>query len=265
MMKMWKRHNFRWGVDYRNEQLDSRTNSNARGSYVFTGLYTGGGTSNLDGADFADFLLGYSQQAAIQYGPGLEQFRSWSFNAFFQDDWRVRNNFTLNIGVRYEFQSPYSEASNRLINLDVNSDFTAAVPVQAGEVGPYTGLYPVTILESDVNNVSPRLGVAWRVNPKTVVRGGYGINYSSVPYASVVQKLAAQPPFAETDTRMGTIVRPLPLSGRVLGSDQHHHDEQLRRRPQLPHRLRPLVERGRPAGVEPYALGGRRATPGRRG
>ena len=217
MMKMWKRHNFRWGVDYRNEQLDSRTNSNARGSFVFTGLYTGGGTSNLDGADLADFLLGYSQQATIQYGPGLEQFRSWSFNAFFQDDWRVRNNFTLNIGVRYEFQAPYSEASDRLINLDVNSDFTAAVPVQAGEVGPYTGLYPVTILESDVNNVSPRLGVAWRVNPKTVVRGGYGINYSSVPYASVVQKLAAQPPFAETDTRMGTIVQPLPLAAAFSG------------------------------------------------
>jgi trimeric autotransporter adhesin len=217
MMKMYKRHNFRWGVDYRNEHLDSRTNSNARGSFVFTGLYTGGGTANLDGADFADFLLGDSQQAAIQYGPGREQFHSWSFNAFFQDDWRVRNNFTLNAGVRYEFQSPYSEASNRLINLDVNGDFTAAVPVQAGGTGPYTGAYPLTIVESDVNNISPRLGLAWRVNPKTVVRGGYGINYSSVPYVSVVQKLAAQPPFAETDTRLGTVTVPLPLSNAFSG------------------------------------------------
>jgi trimeric autotransporter adhesin len=217
MMKVYKRHNFRWGIDYRNEQQDSRTNSNARGAFVFTGLYTGGGTANLDGADLADFLLGYSQQAAIQYTPGTEQYRSWSFNAFVQDDWRVRTNFTLNLGVRYEFQSPYSEANNQLVNLDVNGDFTAAVPVQAGEVGAFTGLYPATILEPDTNNVSPRLGFAWRVNAKTVVRGGYGINYSSVPYMSVVQKLAAQPPFAETDTRMGTATVPLPLSDAFSG------------------------------------------------
>jgi trimeric autotransporter adhesin len=217
MMKMYKRHSFRWGVDYRNERLDSRTNSNARGSFVFTGLYTGGGTADLNGADFADFLLGYSQQAAIQYGPGLEQFRTWAFNAYFQDDWRVRNNFTINLGVRYEFQSPYTEATNRLVNLDVNSDFTAAAPVEAGGVGPYTGAYPLTIVESDANNVSPRVGFAWRANPKTVVRGGYGINYSSVPYLQVVQKLAAQPPFAETDTRLGTVTAPLPLSSAFSG------------------------------------------------
>ncbi len=217
MMKVYKRHNFRWGADYRNEQLDSRTNSNARGSFVFTGLYTGGGTANLNGADFADFLLGYSQQAAIQYGPGTEQLRSHSFNAFFQDDWRMRTNFTLNMGVRYEYQSPYSEAANRLVNLDVNGDFTAAVPVLAGGIGPFTGAYPLTIVEPDRNNFSPRFGFAWRAKPKTIVRGGYGINYSSVPYLSVVQKLAAQPPFAETDTRLGTVTGPLPLSNAFSG------------------------------------------------
>jgi len=217
MMKMHKRHNLRWGVDYKSEHLDSRSNSNARGSFVFTGLFSGGGTSNVDGADFADFLLGMPQQAAIQYTAGEERFRTHSFNAFFQDDWRVRNNFTLNIGVRYEYQSPYHEAANQLVNLDTNSDFTAAVPVVAGGVGLYTGPYPLTIIEPDRNNFSPRIGVAWRVNPKTIVRGGYGINYSSVPYLSVVQKLAAQPPFAETDTRVGTVSVPLALSNAFSG------------------------------------------------
>jgi hypothetical protein len=218
MMKVYKRHGFRWGVDVRRERIDSRTNSNARGSFVFTGLYAGGGTANLDGADLADFLLGYPQQAAIQYGPGLERFRSWSFNAFFQDDWRVRNDLTLNAGVRYEFQSPYTEAGNRLVNLDTNADFTAAVPVKAGEAGPYSGPYPLAIVESDANNLSPRFGFAWRADTKTTVRGGYGINYSSVPYLSVVQKLAAQPPFAETDTRLGTASVPLDLSNAFSGA-----------------------------------------------
>jgi trimeric autotransporter adhesin len=220
MMKMWKRHNFRWGFDYRNEHQDTRSNSNARGSYIFTGLYTGGGTANQNGADFADFLLGYAQQATIQYTPGMERYRSWSFNAYIQDDWRVRSNFTVNLGLRYEFQSPYSELNNQLVNLDVNGNFTSAVAVKAGEVGPYAGRYPSTIIRSDANNLSPRLGLAWRANPKTVVRGGYGINYSSVPYMSIVQKLAAQPPFAVTDTRIGAASLPLSLAAAFAGATQ---------------------------------------------
>lgn len=212
MARMYKRHNLRWGVDFKDERLDSRTNSSARGAYVFTGLFTGGGTARLTGADLADFLLGLPQQASIQFGPGLEQFRSQSWNAFFQDDWRVSSNLTINAGMRYEYQSPYSEASNRLVNLDVTPDFTAAIPVVAGQVGAFTGLYPVTIVEPDRNNVSPRVGIAWRPKPKTVIRGGYGINYSSVPYLSVAQKLAGQPPFAETGTRIGTPAAPLLLS-----------------------------------------------------
>jgi len=212
MSRIYKRHNLRWGFDLKDERLDSRTNATARGAYVFTGLFTGGGTSQLTGTDFADFLLGLPQQASVQYGPGLEQFRSHSVNAFFQDDWRVSANLTFNAGVRYEYQSPYSEASQRLVNLDTNSDFTAAVPVLAGQIGPYTGLYPATIIEPDRNNFSPRLSFAWRPKPKWVIRGGYGINYSSVPYLSVAQKLAAQPPFATTATMIGTVAVPLSLS-----------------------------------------------------
>jgi hypothetical protein len=212
MSRMYKRHNFRWGVDFRREMLDSRTNSNPRGTYVFTGLFTGLGTSRVTGTDFADFLLGLPQQASLQYGPGTVRLRSNSVSLYFQDDWRVKSNFTLNLGVRYEYQSPYSESNNNLVNLDTPSDFSAAVPVLAGEVGPYTGQYSLTIINPDRNNVSPRLSFAWRAQPKTVLRGGYGINYSSVPYLSVAQKLTAQPPFATTDTVTGTFTTPLSLS-----------------------------------------------------
>jgi trimeric autotransporter adhesin len=212
MLKVHKKHNLRWGVDFKDERLDGRTTSNGRGSYVFTGLYTGLSTAKVTGADFADFLLGLPQQASVQYGPGEERFHSRSWNAFLQDDWRVSSNFTLNAGLRYEYQSPYTEDGNRLVNLDTDPNFTAAVPVLAGQSGPYTGLYPLTIVEADRNNFSPRVGLAWRPKPKYVVRAGYGINYSSVPYLSIAQKLASQPPFAETDTRTGTFVLPLSLS-----------------------------------------------------
>ena len=212
MSRTYKRHNLRWGLDFRREMLDNRTNSNPRGSYVFTGLFTGLGTSNVTGTDLADFLLGMPQQASLQYGPGTVQLRSNSVSLYFQDDWRVSSKLTLNLGARYEYQSPYSESNNNLVNLDAPPDFSAAVPVLAGQVGPYTGAYPLTIINPDRNNISPRFGFAWRAQAKTVVRGGYGINYSSVPYLSVAQKLSAQPPFATTSTVTGTLVNPLALS-----------------------------------------------------
>ena len=144
-------------------------------------------------------------------------------NAYFQDDWRVSSNFTLNVGVRYEYQMPYSEADNRLATLDVNSDFTAAVPVVAGASGPYFGQYSATLVNPDRHAFAPRIGLAWRPKPKWVVRGGYGINYSSVPYLQIAQKLAAQPPFATNNTITvdPTTSMPSPLATILLTSTQN--------------------------------------------
>src|SRR4029077_10644060 len=116
IVKTRGRHTLRFGGDYRNIHADSRTDANARGTFVFTGLYTG--------LDFADYLLGFPQQATVQYGPGLEQFRSTSWDLFLQDDWRATDKVTVNAGVRYEFFSPLSEVSNRLETLDVPPGFT---------------------------------------------------------------------------------------------------------------------------------------------
>ena len=205
------KHTIRLGGDYRGTHADSRSSANARGTFVFTGVYTGT-TAGQFGADFADFLLGLSQQATIQYGPGLERFRSRAFNLFVMDDWRVRNGLTINAGLRYEYQSPYWEADNRLVTLDAPPDFTAAVPVVAGEVGPYTGAFPRTIVEPDWNNLAPRVGVAWKPQSRTTVRGGYAINYASVPYTSFAERLSAQPPFAVADTRLGALNVPLNMA-----------------------------------------------------
>ncbi|MCX6538518.1 MAG: TonB-dependent receptor [Acidobacteria bacterium] len=209
MMKMKGKHTMRWGGNFQSLLSENRSNANARGSFTFTGAYTGGGTGNQTGLDFADFLLGLPQQATLQYGPGLESFHARSYSAYFQDDYRFSGAVTLSLGLRYEYQSPYTEADNRLVTLDVPSDFSAATSVQAGQTGPYTGAFPLTIVHPDRNNVAPRLGVAWRANQKTTVRGGYGINYASVPYMSMAQKLAGQPPFATTNTVIGAATTPL--------------------------------------------------------
>jgi hypothetical protein len=218
-MKPYKRHAFRWGGDFRWMLTDSRSDSNPRGSFVFTGLYTAGSTAPAAGArasgtglDFADFLLGMSQQATLNYGPGTIRFRSRAWSLFFQDDWRVNAKLTINAGVRYEYLTPYWEANNNLVNLDANGNFTAVTPVIAGQSGPYSGAFPTSAVDPDRNNLAPRTGVAWRVNSKTVVRGGYGISYSSPVYQSMAQRMSAQPPFATTDTRLGTLTGPLLLA-----------------------------------------------------
>jgi len=207
------RHTFRAGADYHQEWSRAQTDSNPRGTFVFTGLYTGGpGVRRGSTLDFADFLLGLPQQASVQFGPGMVELRGRSFNLFAQDDWRVTNSMTINAGVRYEFIAPFEESNGRMVNLDAAGDFSAAVPVQPGQRGPFSGTFPFALVRSDGNNIAPRVGIAWRPGRGSVLRAGYGINYNAGSYAAIARQLAAQPPFAVTNTSIGTRAAPLSLS-----------------------------------------------------
>lgn len=215
------KHNIRWGGDFRRILQNPRTDRNARGTFVFTGLYTAqyanGAAVPGTGFDFADFLLGLSQQASVQYGVNDYHFAANSWDLFVQDDWRVRGNLTINVGLRYEYVSPFSERDHQLANLDVASGFVAAVPVCAAPtgtcatVGPYSGAFPATLVDPDRNNFAPRIGVAWKLMAKTVVRAGYGINYNTTQYSAIVQNLSFQPPFNVTQTNIGSATAPLLL------------------------------------------------------
>jgi hypothetical protein len=187
------KHTWRWGGDYRRIQLNTQTDSNARGTFTFTGLNSG--------YDFSDFLLGLPQLTSVQFGSNNYHFRGDSWDLFVQDEWRLRGNLTLNLGVRYEYFSPFSEENNRIVNLDLPEAFTSPpVPVEVGQTGPYNGGFPVTLVRPDRNNFAPRLGLAWKPLRNTVVRAGYGINYNTSAYQSIVQNMAFQPPFSTTAT-----------------------------------------------------------------
>ena len=82
-----------------------------------------------------------------------------------QDDWRKSAKLTFNLGLRYELIWPFYETIGQMVNLDVTPDFTAAAPVASGETGPYTGVFPKALVDTDTNNVAPRVGFAWRVSP----------------------------------------------------------------------------------------------------
>jgi len=194
------KHNLKWGGEFRRLTSDLRRNSGAEGSFVFTGFataqYIDGVPVPGTGSDFADFLLGLPQKTQVQYSDGAFSFQGNAWNLYFVDDWRVAKNVSLNLGLRYEYVSPLSEARNRLVTLDAPPDFSSVAVVRAGEVGPFSGRFPNTIVAPDRNNFAPRIGVAWRAAERFILRAGYSINYDTNPYNSLPSQLALQPPFA---------------------------------------------------------------------
>jgi hypothetical protein len=225
----WNRgkHNWRFGGDYRRILQSFQSARNAEGSFVFTGFatsqYAPGSTQPIanTGYDFADFLLGFPQQTSLQFGASSYNFRANSFDFFAQDDWRIRPSFSLNIGLRYEYIGPYTEAQDRIANLEVGPGFATATPVvpsgaalPAGSGTFLTSSNPA-LLNPDRNNFAPRIGIAYKPAQKTVVRAGYGINYNLAQYGAMIQNFAFQPPFANTatnSTNLTGFISPMPLT-----------------------------------------------------
>jgi len=214
------KHTWRWGGDFRRVQLNTETSSNARGSFIFTGINTG--------YDFADFLYsgqlggqpayGLPQQTSVQYGEDNYHFHGNYWDLYAQDEWKLRANLTLNLGVRYEYVSPLTEENNRIANLDLSPAVLnpalrtpAVAVVLPGQTGPYSGNLPASLVRPDRNNFAPRVGFAWKPFSKTVVRGGYGINYNTGAYQGIAQQLAFQPPFSTTETNIQTTAGDLTL------------------------------------------------------
>jgi hypothetical protein len=214
-----KRHQLRIGADYRFDTTTTESNANPRGTFTFTGVYSTGGSevSRGTGADFADFLLGAPQQAALQVG-GTTHLRAKSFDAYIEDNWQKSARLTFNLGLRYELALPYVEANGQMVNLDAAPGFIAVAPVQPGASGPYSGTFPAGLLYADRNNLGPRVGFAFRMTPRTILRGGYSITYNPSSYATIARQLVAQPPFAETETVTGTETEPLDFEDALLSS-----------------------------------------------
>ncbi len=183
------KHNLRFGGDYRRIHHDFLGGSNSTGNFYFTGFYTG--------SSFGDFLLGMPQETSIDSAVAKSYLRDNSYDVYAMDDWRARSNLTLNFGVRYEFFAPYTEKYNHLSFVETNpaGGFTSVTQTAAGTAGlPDSLVYPFR------TGFAPRLAVAWRLPKQTVVRGGYGINYTNSQYATFASTMAHQPPFANLQT-----------------------------------------------------------------
>ncbi len=213
-------HNFQFGGDLRRQQFNSYGQSNPRGGFVFNGIATEGFNNGAvipgSGSDFADFLLGVPDTASLAFGNADKYLRGWFDDLYAQDDWRLSPGFTLNIGVRWEYNSPLVEKYDRLVNLDVAGNYTAEAPVVAtNPIGPITGRhYPSSLVEPDRHGVSPRIAIAWRPFPASsfVVRAGYGVNFNTSNYGAIARSMSQQAPLSRTLNVVNNPSDPLSLA-----------------------------------------------------
>jgi hypothetical protein len=174
-------HNIRSGLDIRRTNVYNDNYGNAGGQIDFTRAFTQSTlntTSTLEGNAFASFLLGAPSGGNVPVN--LFPHYYWDFVApWFQDDWRLTSKLTLNLGFRWDFNSPVKEEQNRL---NYAFDPTLVNPVSS-KVGQtvmggiqFLGVNgaPTTPWKYDWNNWQPRAGAAYQLNEKTVLRAGYG-------------------------------------------------------------------------------------------
>jgi hypothetical protein len=156
------KNTFNAGVDLRKLQLNGRLDELVRGSLTFSGA--------ISGSPLGDLLLGYPTLGIQAYAKNPIRLRSMSSDAYFQDDWRLSRDLVVNLGCRYEFNSPATDPTNGMSELDLQNGQI----VQVGTNGVTdSGIHP------DYKNFAPRLGVAWHAAPGLVVRAGYGVFYDA--------------------------------------------------------------------------------------
>jgi trimeric autotransporter adhesin len=217
--KIGGKHSLQGGADAAWSQRNQQSDSNARGAFAFTGY----ATSSFDatglpiaatGYDFADYLLGFPYSSSRRYGSSNNYLRSRLYNFYIQDNWRMRSNLTLNLGLRYEYSGPAFEKFNHLVSLDVAPDFSAVAQVFPGQVGPLSGDYfPRSMVKPDRNNFGPRIGIAWKPKSRLplVLRTGYGLFSYTSSYSSIINQLVGQSPFAVTQDILTTRLNPLTI------------------------------------------------------
>lgn len=189
-----KNHSLKAGYEYQQVWMDVQDTNPLYGGFTFAGgysrRYTAGATTETLTNDntFADFLWGASSAYSLS-SYFVAQLRNRSNYAYLQDDWKVSPKLTVNLGLRYEYTTPYWEEKNRQSNFDpslaTSNPLGAMVPVTS--TGNKYGYSP------DRNDFAPRVGFAYAVDDKTAIRGGYGVSYSHYDRAGSGNILAINP------------------------------------------------------------------------
>ncbi len=208
LMKTIGNHSLTFGIDARQYRLGAAAYKYASGLFQFKTNWVQASSSSAApdwAGDFASFLMGLPTGGEFDNN-AVNSFYNYYFAGFVQDNWRVNNDLTLNLGVRYDFNTPYYDKHGAVVN---GFDSTAQSPVAAQAEANYAadpipqipaGQFKVNggltfpsshdgaYYHGDSNWVSPRFGFAWSpsfLNHKTVVRGGFGMFVSQFTIANL--------------------------------------------------------------------------------
>ena len=162
--------------------------------------------------------------------------------AYATDDWRISTKLSLNLGLRWDYQSPTTELYGRLVNLNIGPGFSTANTVCATNVAGCTPAsqvgYPNSLVHADPREFQPRIGYAWRPLTKgsLVIRGGYGIYYNTSVYQALVSQMSQQSPLSYSLIDSATQRRR--SRSRTASRCSPDADHDFRGRPEFPDRLR---------------------------
>lgn len=167
-------HNIKVGGALIRRHLERNANGFPRGLATFAPAPTGNA--------FASFLLGLPQVMQRENSVTPQKMRTWEIGGFIQDDWRATDWLTLNLGVRYDIFTPFTEINGNYANLDLET-----AKLVLGTNDPHVGV------KQDNNNIAPRLGFSATVSPTMVIRGGFGITYFPADFQQATIQLPNQP------------------------------------------------------------------------
>jgi len=167
------RHAVRVGGEVSYDNIIHDTTLNNYGVFTFDGTKTGNA--------FADFLTG-NLRRFTQDAPVRKIDRGWYLGLFAQDDIRLHNRLTLNLGMRYDLQTPFVDPDNRKLTFVPGRQSTVVPTALPGMLFPGDDGVPRAIATTDRNNFAPRVGVAWDMfgDGRSALRGGFGVFYGTI-------------------------------------------------------------------------------------
>jgi len=201
------RHGMKMGVEYNHDLEDSTFDNFGRGVFVFFGL----------GSLVTDSPFGYAVQIDPQTGQSIvlspnheRHFRRRDFSWFYQDDWKIRKNLTINAGLRWEYFGVLHETNGKQAGLTLGPGNTIQEQLAGATLGKLSELY-----QPNYRNFAPLLGMAWDPTGKGKfsVRGAWAINYDRIHSDLLSEPARFTPPysaFAESAAPLGLTTCPMP-------------------------------------------------------